>query len=257
MPHSNVKTNKEIKIMREAGQILAKIYKELREMIAPGVDEWEMEKKFQELCRRYDVIPACQGYQPKGHSPYPTGLCIGVNEECVHTIPHIGDKFKEGDLVNIDTLIKYKNMYVDAGFTIGVGKIGKNKQRLLDTANLALNAAIKQAKPGKRIGDISNTIQTIAEMAGFNVLREYTGHGVGRSLHEPPSIPCWGESNTGDIIEPGMTLAIEPLLCSGSPLVEVIDDDWETKMSDNGDFVQVEHTVLITTKGNEILTKLK
>jgi methionyl aminopeptidase len=256
MTKNYVKSKDTIEKMRKGGKILGKILKEIRLMIEPGVNEFDLEDKFLELCEKYNVRAACKGYAPRGHKPFPTGLCVGINEECVHCIPSKDRKIQEGDLVNVDTIIEYKGKFIDSAFTIGIGSVGKERQRLLDTTYTALNSAIKQAKPGNKIGDISYTIQTIANMAGFDVLREYTGHGIGDKIHEPPSVPCWGNKNEGEELHPGMTIAIEPLVCSGNPKVQSKEDSsWETEMADGGDFVQVEHTVLITQKGPEILTK--
>lgn len=245
------------KIMKRAGRILATIFKEIEKEIAPGIDVWVLEEKFLDLCKKYNVKPACKGYNGGVGTPFPTGLCISINDECVHCYPIKDTILKEGDIIVVDTDIELDGYFVDGAFTKAVGNISEIKERLLNTTKLALQAGINQAKPGGMTGDISNAIQTVVEMAGFNVLRDYTGHGIGERMHQYPTIPCFGEKGSGVIIEPGMTFTIEPLVCTGSNVVISRGKDaWATKMKDGGFFAMFEHTILITEKGIEILTKV-
>ncbi len=248
-----IKSAKEIQIMREGGRIHADIVQELKSMVKPGLLVWDLEEKFLELCSKYNVLPACKGYAPWGMPPFPTGLCISINDQGVHGIPKKGVKVVEGDLLTIDSNIKHQNMFLDHAITVGVGKISEENQHLLDTAYKALDVAISKVKPGIRMGIISNAIQTIAESAGYSVLTMYAGHGIGKAMHELPEIPCFGKKTDGVVLQEGMTLAIEPLIAEGSEYL-VHKSHWESVTADGGNFVQVEHTVLVTATGHEILT---
>jgi methionyl aminopeptidase len=241
--------------MREGGSILGRMLNELSNRVKPGLDVWELEEEFIIMCKKENAIPACKNYAVPGFPPFPTGLCIGLNDQAVHCFPVKGKKLKKSDLITIDTVIKYKDMYLDSAVTLGVGKLPEKKQKLLDASKKALDEAIKIVKPGIRVGEVSNTIQSIIETAGYSVLRDYAGHGIGNRMHEPPEIPCYGEKEDGVELSAGMTLAIEPLVCEKNYILEH-NNYWETKTIDQGNFVQVEHTVLVTGKGHEILTKV-
>lgn len=244
---------KDIEKIKELGKTLAKILKELEKEIKVGVNTWDLEKKFLKLCKKYNVNPSCKGYGLYGMEPFPCGLCISINEESVHCYPKKNKILKDGDIVTVDTDIERDGWYVDSAFSCGVGNISQKRKKLLETSLRALNEAIKQVKPGVKIGVISNTIQTIVEKNGFDVLRDYAGHGIGRNMHEDPEIPCFGDKNEGAIIKEGMLLAIETLTCEGNPKLKYLSS-WETKMADNKDFVSFEHTVLVTKNGYEIIT---
>lgn len=242
--------------MKEGGKILADMLEDLKSRIKPGLDIWELETTFRLICKEKNAIPACMGYRAASYPHFPTGLCIGINHQCVHCYPEPGIILKEGDIVTVDAVIKYKGFHVDSAFTKGVGKISDEKQRLVNTSKLALETAINQARPGNTIGHLGNAMQTIAEMSGFNVLRDFTGHSIGRNMHESPYIPCFGEKGAGQKLVPGMTLAIEALICSGAPeVVHPVPNDWQTQMADGKDFAIFEHTILITKNKPEILTK--
>ncbi len=250
-----IKTTEEIKLMREAGFILGTILNKLRTQVKPGVDSFDLEDSFIKLCTDYSVIAACKGYAPSGFTPYPTGLCLSLNEESVHCFPVKGRKLKNGDLLTIDTVIGYRGVFVDSAITLGVGQISEDKDRIMRTAQKALYNAIECVKPGARIGDLSNIIQKTAYKEGYSVLKEYAGHGIGKAMHEAPEIPCFGKPNIGPILQAGMTLAIEPLVCENSNVLEH-SNFWHTKTVDGGLFAQEEHTVLVTPDGYEILTKV-
>ncbi|HEX9804469.1 MAG TPA: type I methionyl aminopeptidase [Candidatus Dojkabacteria bacterium] len=251
-----IKTQEEIEIMRQAGRILGKILRELEQEVRVGLEVLKLEEKFLDLCKKEKVEPACKNYKRGKGKPFPTGLCVSINDECVHCYPKRGAKLQDGDNVLLDTVIRFKGLHVDAAITVGVGSISPEKKRLLETTKLALDTAINQIGAGKHVGDISNTIQTVVEMAGFNVIREYTGHGIGREMHELPSIPSWGDKGQGVVLEEGMTITIEPLVCTGdSKVINKKGEEWETVMADGGNFAQFEHTVLVKKRGFEILTK--
>ncbi len=249
-----IKTEKEIQIMREGGKLLAQVLKEMMEMAQASMDCWDFEEYFIEFCRNNGCIPACKGYSQAGLPPYPTGLCFSINEQSVHCYPVRGRKLQNGDLVTIDTVIEYKGYFLDSAVSFGIGNLPKNSQKILDASETALKKAILCIKPGIKSGVISNTIEKTTKKAGYSVLHDYAGHGIGEEMHEPPEIPCFGKPNDGVMLQKGMVLAVEPLVCENSNVLEH-NNFWETKTVDNGIFVQVEHTVLVTEDGCEILTK--
>ncbi len=250
---SLVKTPQQIEIMRKNGKILGNILVELKEMIKPGLDAWDLELKFIELCKKNSVNPSCKGYRPYYLPPFPTGLCVSVNTQCVHCYPKMGQILKEGDLITVDTVIDAKGLFVDSSFVTTVGEASELKQRLVKTSYDALQKALKEAKANKRIGDIANALQTTAYKNKLNVLEDYAGHGIGTEMHEDPEVPCTGDPNTGLKLKDGMIICIESLICTGESDVKY-QNSWETIMRDGGFFGQFEHTVLIKEGGNEILT---
>jgi methionyl aminopeptidase len=248
-----IKTDQQINIMRENGKILGNILLKLKTMIKPGLDAWELELEFIDLCKKNNVNPSCKGYRPYYLPPFPTGLCVSVNDQCVHCYPKKGQILNEGDLITIDTVIDAKGLYVDSSFATTVGNASEIKQRLVKTSEEALNKALKEAKANKRIGDIANAIQTTAYKNKLNVLEDYAGHGIGTDMHEDPEVPCTGNPNTGLKLREGMVICIESLICTGDSDVRY-QNSWETVMRDGGYFGQFEHTVLIKNGENEILT---
>jgi methionyl aminopeptidase len=254
-----VKNNDELKIMREGGKIMAAIMADLKSMIEPGLDVWQLEEAFIKLCESYKVIPECKGYSSYGLSPFPTGLCVSINSQSVHCFPKKGTILQKGDIITVDTVIKHKTLNLDSAFASVVGgnfvegNTGEKRLKLAKTAETALYESIALVKAGERIGVISNKMQTTAQANGFDVLRDYGGHGIGYLMHEWPQILCYGSKNDGPKLTEGLTICIEALLCSGKPKVRSTSE-WETKMADNSDFAQFEHTVLVTKNGYEILT---
>jgi len=249
-----IKTDKEIQIMREGGHILADLIKEVKDKVYVGVATMELEKLFLKRCQELNVKPACKNYSMPGFPPFPSGLCISINDESVHCFPVEGKVVNDGDLLTIDTVIEYKNMFLDSAVTIGVGSVSQKNQNLMDTVEKALHESIKVIKPGVKTGLISSTMYEIISKAGYSVLQEYAGHGIGNKMHEPPEIPCYGDPEDGFEIKPGMVFAIEPLVCENNNLLDH-NNYWETKTLDGGMFVQFEHTVLVTDNSYEILTK--
>ena len=248
-----IKTSEEINIMREGGKILAGILEEIKKNIRPGVDVWELEELFLKLCNENSVIPGCKGYESYGLSPFPTGLCTSINDECVHCFPKKGRILKEGDIISVDTVIKHKGLFVDSAFAAPVGNISEEKTKLLEISEKALYEAIEKVKHNIRVGVLSQKIQKTVEKAGFEVLKDYAGHGIGKDMHEPPEISCYGKKGEGPKLKEGMTICIESLVGSKSDVV-LNTSEWETKMQ-QGDFCVFEHTILVTKKGYEILTK--
>ena len=250
---SITKNEREIEIMRGLGKILSSILDDLEKMIKPGIDVWDLEESFLKMCKEYNVVPSCKNYSEGNLPPFPSGLCISINEQSVHCFPVKGTKLKEGDIINIDTVISFNGLHVDSARCFPVGKINEENTRLLLTTKNALHNAISKVKDGVRLGLISNAIQKTVEKESFNVLKDYAGHGIGYSMHEYPEVPCYGDKNDGPKIKEGMTICIESLVCEGKDIVENISE-WETKMKDKKNFCIFEHTVLVTKDGYEILT---
>ncbi|MFC1622017.1 type I methionyl aminopeptidase [Patescibacteria group bacterium] len=250
-----IKTDTEIESMRKAGRFLAEAFNVLRSAVKPGLEAWELEKLFISFCQDNNLEPSCKGYAPVGLAPFPTGLCLGINDQSVHCYVREGEILNEGDLLKLDTIVGYENTYIDSAITLGVGEISESRKRLIDTTQLALDQAISKVKPGIKTGVISNTIEKIVGNAGYSVLTDYAGHGIGRMIHEGPDIPCYGKKNSGVKLKPGMTIAIEPLICEKNSRLKY-NDGWETRTVDGGDFAQIEHTVLVTEIGHEVLTRL-
>jgi methionyl aminopeptidase len=250
-----IKTPAEQESMRQGGKILAEILKELKQMIVPSLNVWSLEERFLDYCKKNQVEPACKGYTTAELPPFPAGLCISINKEAVHCYPKQQEKLRAGDTIAVDTVIKYQGLHVDSAFTAGVGQISELDRRFLETAQMASNSAIKQAYAGNHIEDIGYIMQNIMELAGFNVLYDFVGHGIGTKMHESPDIPCFGRKGHGIELKEGMTLAIEALVCQGDPEIYYPNRrDWQTEMADGMKFAIFEHTVLIGTEQPEVLT---
>lgn len=244
-----------IESMRTGGKLLHEMLKTIKSMIKPGIDVYDLEEKFIEMCAKENAYPACKGYRVAGLPPFPTGLCIGINSESVHCYPKKGEILKEGDIISVDTVIKYQDYHVDSAFTMGIGEISSEKQRFIDTARLASKQAINQAITGGHIGDIGFAMNSIMNIAGFSVLTDFVGHGIGEKMHQAPDVPCFGRKGQGMKLEEGMTLAIEALCAQGEGDVEYVNPrDWQTRMADGMNFAIFEHTVIVTKNGPEILT---
>ena len=250
----NIKTSEEIEIMRKAGMLLSQILNELNLMIKPGLNVWDLEERFITFCNDNSVLPTCKSYTPSGYPPFPTGLCISINEQSVHCFPRKSVILKQGDIINVDTVITLSGLNVDSAFCAAVGNTSDKAERLMKTAKEALLKAIDKVKEGVKIGVLSQTLQKTVEKAGFNVLKDYAGHGIGYQMHEDPEIPCYGNKNEGPKLKEGMTICIEALTCSGSDKVVNLNS-WETKMADNGLFCIFEHTIFVKKDGYEILTE--
>lgn len=254
------KTPEQIEILRQAGSILATILKELGAACKPGVSTLHLDDLAMELAEKYQVEPVLLGYHPGfADRPYPAAVCISVNNCVQHGIPTEEIILEEGDVVNIDMSIAYKDMFVDSGITVGVGEIDAESRKLLDVTREALALGIKAAQPGGRIGDISHAIQTFVESRGFSVVEVLCGHGVGYAVHEEPTIPNFGKPGTGPKIEVGHVYAIEPIVNIGKPDV-VFDDEgdgYSVYTVDGSWSAHFEHTVAITENGPEIMTKVR
>lgn len=248
-----LKTAEEIAIMRDAGRINALALDAARKLIRPGVTTAELDAAAEEVIRSHGAVPAFLGYP--GPYPYPATLTVSINEELVHGIP--GErKLLEGDIVSIDCGSIYKGFVADSAFSAGVGEIVPKAQKLLEVTEKALYEGIRQMRPGKRVGDISAAIQKYVEKHGFNVPREYTGHGVGREMHEAPQVPNYGPAGRGMALRPGMTLAIEPMVLMGSYHTRVLSDQWTVVSADGKLTAHFEHSIAVTDGEPYILTVL-
>lgn len=252
----SIKTPEEIKILREGGKKLASVLYSVAKMAKPGIKTIDLDKEAERLIREAGGEPAFKNYKTKDDKiPFPASLCVSVNDEVVHGIPS-QRILKRGDIVSLDSGMKYKGLYTDMTITVGVGKISKRNLKLIETAEKALNAGIAVARDGARIGDIGFAIQSFVEKSGFNVVRTLVGHGVGYKAHEEPEVPNFGKKGTGEILKSGMVLALEPMVVTGKPDVFLDDDQWTWKTFDGSFAAEFEHTIVITKKGAEILTCL-
>lgn len=244
-----VKTKEEIEKMRAGGKILAEILDEVVSKVEQGVTTAELDQTAEALCKKHGVVPAFKGYQD-----YPAILCVGVDDVAIHGIPSEEEILIEGQTISIDMGIIYQDMYLDHAKTVGVGKIDPEGEKLLRSTELAMKAGIAQATEGKATGDIGFAMEQVADMAGLSVITAMTGHGVGRQLHEEPSIPCFGERGKGTKLKAGMTLAIEAMINEGGSELEFLSDGWTTVTKDGMRSAIFEHTVLVGKKTPEILT---
>ncbi len=244
-----IKSEKEIAAMRRAGKIVAMILNKMVEQIRPGMETKELDiiaAKELEKCGARSSF--------KGYHGFPANLCVSVNEEIVHGIP--GKRvLREGDIVSLDFGAIFDGFQGDAALTVGVGRISKKAKDLIDTTRGALEAGIKAARDGARLGDISHAIQNYAESRGYSAVREYTGHGIGRDMHEEPQIPNFGPPNSGPVLKKGMTLALEPMVNIGDWRTRVGDDQWTVLTADGNLSAHFEHTIAITDGKPEALTE--
>lgn len=244
-----IKTEEEIKHMRESGKILAEVLEETMKKAEPGISTLELDQFAETFIKKYGAIPSFKGYQG-----FPGTLCTCRNEAIVHGIPKKKDIILEGDLFTIDCGVTLNGMITDAARTKLIGKVSPEKEKLLSTAIKTLNLAIDTAKPGVRLGKVSKIIQQTIENAGFHVVKDLTGHGVGKNLHEDPIITNYFDGNEGPILKEGMTLAIEPIFALSTGQMKTLPDQWTIVTVDHSPAVQVENTILITKTGNEVLT---
>ena len=244
--------------MEEACRVVALTYKKLEECIKPGMSTWEIDKIAEDTMRSLGALPAEKGYDVgiKGVPPYPAATCVSVNDEVIHGIPSKNKIIKEGDIVSVDTVALKNGFNGDAARTFMVGKVSKEAERLVKVTKQAFFEGIKYAKKGNRIGDISHAIGEYVKSQGYSVVREFQGHGIGREMHEDPGIPNYGKAGRGIRLEPGMTLAIEPMVIIGKPNILELDDGWTIITEDGTWAAHYENTILITENEPKILTML-
>jgi methionyl aminopeptidase len=250
-----IKNREEIELMRQASRIVAEILEELAAAVRPGITTDELDRLAEERTYQKGAQPAFKGYAPRG-VVFPKALCVSVNEEIVHGIPS-GRRLKSGDIVGLDFGVVYKGFFGDSARTVAVGGVSSNAGRLLRVTREALYAGIEQARIGNRLSDISSAVQQTAEEAGFSVVEEFAGHGIGRSLHEDPQVPNYfrrGMPNPR--LQEGMVLAIEPMINEGGADIEMLSDGWTAITADGKLSAHFEHSVAITGGGPVILSEL-
>jgi len=246
-----IKSKAELALMREAGRVNALALAAVREMIAPGVVTADLDAAAEEIIRKHGGIPVFKGYP--GAYPYPASLCISINDELVHGFPS-KRRLKEGDIVSVDCGTLLEGFVGDAAFTVGVGEISAEARRLIEVTEQALYEGIRWMRPGNRTGDVSAAIQRFVESHGYHVTREYTGHGVGRQMHEGPQVPNYGIPGRGIVLRPGMTIALEPMVLVGTPRTRVLPDQWTVVSADGSLTAHYEHSVAVTEGDPIILT---
>lgn len=246
-----IKSSREIELMREAGKILAKTHEELEKFLKPGISTWDIDHKGEEIIRSYGCIPSFKNY-----NGYPASICVSVNDEVVHGIPHKKHFLKEGDIVSLDAGVIYKGYHSDAARTHGIGVISDEAKKLIEVTKQSFFEGIKFAKPGNHLNDISTAVQKYAESFGYGVVRDLVGHGIGSHLHEDPEVPNFAKRRKGIRLQAGMTLAIEPMINAGSYEVVWMDDDWTVVTDDGSLSAHYENTILVTEDGPEILSLL-
>jgi methionyl aminopeptidase len=246
------KSPQEIEGMARAGGLVSDTIALLGEQAQPGITTAELDRIAEEFIREHGGVPTSKGYRG-----FPAATCISPNAMVVHGIPG-NHRVEEGDLLSVDVGITLDGLVADSAYTFGIGVIDPESQRLLDVGKEALDAGIAQARAGNRVGDISHAVQEVVEGAGFSVVRSLVGHGVGRSYHEEPQIPNFGNPGRGPQLQPGMTLAIEPMITAGGPDVYLHDDEWSISTADGSMAAHFEHTVAVMPEGPpRILTLAK
>lgn len=245
-----IKSEREIGLMREAGRILAITHEEMEKALKPGVSTWEINRLGEEIIRSYGCVPSFKNYRG-----YPAAVCILVNDEVVHGIPNKHRILREGDIVSLDAGVIYKGYHSDAARTHGVGEISKSASQLIEVTKQCFFEGIKYAKKGNHLNDISLAIQTYAESFGYGVVRDLVGHGIGSHLHEDPEVPNFARRRKGIKLQPGMTLAVEPMINAGRFDVRWLDDEWTVITKDGSLSAHYENTILITEGAPEILSR--
>ena len=245
-----LKSPREIGIMRRAGGILADVMDRLREIVKPGISTLEIDEEVEGFIAGRGAQPAFKGYRG-----FPATVCISINDEVVHGIPSAHRRVKEGDIVGLDLGCVVDGYYADCAFTLPVGEILPDAQRLLQVTQESLERAIAECRADRRLSDVSHAVQAHVEASGFSVVRAFVGHGIGRALHEEPQVPNFGEPGRGPQLTPGMVLAIEPMVTMGSWEVKILDDGWTAVTRDGSLAAHFEHTVAVTEHGPEVLTR--
>jgi methionyl aminopeptidase len=246
----NLRNDKEIEILRRCNQIVAEVQGRLRQMVEPGITTLELDQEATSLFEKRGVKAAFKGYRG-----FPGNICTSINDEVVHGIPG-RRKLKAGDVISIDMGAILDGYYGDAAITVPVGKITETAEKLLRVTEESLYCGIEAAQPGNNLNDIGASVQQHVESAGFSVVREFVGHGVGTALHEEPQVPNYGARGTGIRLKPGMVLAIEPMVNEGKPAIRILEDGWTAVTVDGKLSAHFEHSIAITEKGPVILSQM-
>lgn len=244
----SIKSDREIELLRVAGNIVYQTHQYLKDYIKPGITTKEIDELGEKFIRSKGATPSFKGYEG-----YPGSICTSINEQVVHGIPGKA-RLKEGDIITLDIGACYKGYHGDSAWTYAVGKISDDKKYLMEHTEQSLYKGLEQVKPGNRIGDISHAVEEYAVKHNLGVVKELVGHGVGTSVHEDPDVPNYGEKNTGPKLKKGMVIAIEPMLTLGSPDIVMLEDNWTIETEDYSPSAHFEHTVVVTDDGYEILT---
>lgn len=243
-----IKTEQEIEMMKKAGQLLAKVHKEIGKMIKPGISTYEIDQFVEEYLKNHNATP-----EQKGYRGFPYATCASINDEICHGFPR-KEALEDGDIVTIDMVVNLDGWLADSAWSYGVGNISDEAKKLLEVTKKALYMGIEQAVIGNRVGDISHAIQTYVESTGFSIVRDFVGHGIGRDMHEDPQVPHFGRPGRGPRLLEGMVLTIEPMVNMGRYNCTVDDDGWTARTIDGKLSAQYEHTLAITKDGPLILT---
>jgi methionyl aminopeptidase len=247
----HLKSPAELDVMREAGRVNATVLATVKELLKPGVSTADLNAAAEEVLRKHGCVSPFKGY---GHPPFPSSITVSINQELVHGIPSKQRRLKSGDIVSIDCGTVLDGFVADSAITAGVEEISSEAQKLLDVTKEALQAGINKMLVGNRTGDISAAIQNYVESHGFHVTREYTGHGVGRQMHEGPQVPNYGKAGTGMPLKAGMTIAIEPMVLVGTAETKVLSDQWTVVSADGSLTAHFEHSIAVTEGEPRILT---
>ena len=253
MGRVSIKTPEEIELIRQSCRVVVEVLRVLRENIRPGITTKELDGIAEEYIRSQEAEPAFKGYGSNRKNLFPASVCTSIDDVVVHGIPD-NRKLRPGEIISIDVGVRKNNYYGDGAWTFKIGEISEEKERLMKVAEESLYKGIERARASNHVHDISATVQDYVENAGFSVVRDLVGHGVGRQLHEEPAIPNYGELGTGMVLKNGMTLAIEPMVNFGAWKVVVDDDGWTVRTADGSPSAHFEHTVLVSENGPEILT---
>ncbi|MCX8131374.1 MAG: type I methionyl aminopeptidase [Clostridia bacterium] len=252
----SIKSKAEIELMKKSGEILAEALIKVKEAVRPGITTLEIDKIVEGFIRENGAIPSFKGYKGlPGAVDYPASICSSVNDEVVHGIPGLRE-LKNGDIISVDIGVYLNGFHADAARTFPVGKISDAAQKLIDVTKQSFYEGIKQAVDGNRIVDISIAIQNYVESNGFSVVREYVGHGIGKEMHEAPQIPNYRTRERGPRLQPGMTLAVEPMVNAGKYFVKLLENKWTVVTEDGSLSAHYENTIAITDKEPIILTKI-
>ena len=247
----SVKSEREIALLKQAGHIVALCLEALKEHVKPGVTTYELDQICEKIILENGGVPSCKGYEG-----YPCTICASVNEVVVHGIPSKKQKLKEGDIVTVDLVAGFKGYHGDSAYTYKVGKVSPDKEKLLEVTEKALYEGLSKVREGAHLGDVSAAIGAYINQYGYGIIDQYTGHGIGREMHEDPVIFNFGTPGTGPVLKEGMVLAIEPMVSLGTKDVRILKDGWTAAMKDCKPSAHFEHTVVVRKDGYEILTTL-
>ncbi|MFH1620092.1 MAG: type I methionyl aminopeptidase [bacterium] len=252
-PGIEIKTPAEIEKMRRVGRVVAEVLHALAAAAKPGISTGDLDRLAAEEIKKREAIPAFLNYRG-----YPAVLCASVNDEVIHGIPDDSRVLREGDLISLDLGAVAEGYYGDSALTVPVGSVNPEAQRLMDVTSKSLEKALAAIKPGATVGDVSSAVESCVTAGGMSVIREFVGHGIGRNLHEEPAVPNYGRKGTGPRLEPGMVLAVEPMVCLGSSGDVVITENrWTAVTKDGSLSAHFEHTVAVTEHGREVLTDIR